>query len=135
MKARTSENSFDFQTCFNGVLPVPAITGATGSTAMLVGWSAGGGAEWMFVQGWSLKASGLYYDLGAFSSSAGAKGYTSPITLSIPPLDGASGLSVTTGQLPMMKVASTRLRYDGVLVRAGINYHFDLTSASIVAKF
>lgn len=135
MKARTSENSFDLQTCFNGVLPVPAITGANGSTATLVGWSAGGGVEWMFAQGWSLKAEGLYYDLGAFSSSASAIVYISPITLSIPPLGAATGLSVTNGQLLMMNVASTRLRYDGVLARAGINYHFDLTSASIVAKF
>lgn len=120
---------------FNGVLPVPAMTGSNGSAATLVGWSAGGGLEWMFAQGWSLKAEGLYYDLGAFSSAASAIGYISPITLYIPPLGAATGLSVATGQLLMMNAASTRLRYDGVLARAGINYHFDLTSAPLVAKF
>ena len=30
----------------------------------LVGWTAGGGLEWMFMPNWSLKAEYLYYDLG-----------------------------------------------------------------------
>ena len=121
---------------YNGVLPVPSLSGATGSTATLVGWSGGGGVEWMFAQNWSLKAEGLYYDLGAFSSPASPIGYFSPITLSIPPLGAATGLSVTTGQLLMMNMASARVRYDGVIARAGLNYHFDLTSlASMATRF
>ena len=120
---------------FNGTLPVPAVSGANGSSATLVGWTAGFGLEWMFAQGWSLKAEGLYYDLGSFSSPAGAINYISPITLSIPPLGAATGLSVTTGQLLMANVASTRVRYDGVIARAGLNYHFDLTSAPVIEKF
>ena len=120
---------------YNGVLPVPSISGANGSTAALAGWTAGGGLEWIFAQGWSVKAEGLYYDLGAFSSPASAIGYLSPITLSIPPLGAASGLNVTSSQLLMMNVASTRLRYDGVIARAGINYHFELTSAPMIARF
>lgn len=120
---------------FNGTLPVPSVSGANVSTATLVGWAAGGGLEWMFAPGWSLKAEGLYYDLGSFSSPAATIGYISPITLSIPPLGAATGLTVATGQLLMMNSASTRLRYDGVIARAGLNYHIDLTPAPLVTKF
>ena len=120
---------------FNGTLPVPAISGANGSTAALVGWAAGGGLEWMFAQGWSLKIEGLYYNLGSFSSSAGSVNYISPITLSIPPLGAATGLNVAAGQLLMSNAVSSRVRYDGVIARAGLNYHFDLTGAPAIERF
>lgn len=120
---------------YNGTLPVPALAGANGSTALLVGWAAGGGLEWMFAQGWSLKAEGLYYDLGTFASPASSINYISPITLSIPPLGAATGLNVTTGQVLMTNAANTRVRYDGVIARAGLNYHFDLMSPLKIAKF
>ena len=120
---------------FNGTLPVPAVSGANGSSATLVGWTAGGGLEWMIAQGWSIKAEGLYYDLGSFSSPASAINYISPITLSIPPLGAATGLSVSTGQLLMSNVASTHVSYNGVIARAGLNYHFDLTAAPAIGNF
>ncbi|MFM8859607.1 MAG: outer membrane protein, partial [Methylocystis sp.] len=34
----------------------------------LVGWSVGGGAEWMFLPNWSAKAEYIYYDLGNIST-------------------------------------------------------------------
>jgi outer membrane immunogenic protein len=35
------------------------------NSAVQVGWTAGGGAEWMFMQNWSAKVEYLYYDLGS----------------------------------------------------------------------
>ena len=31
---------------------------------VMVGWSAGGGIEWMFAPGWSAKAEYAYFDFG-----------------------------------------------------------------------
>jgi opacity protein-like surface antigen len=31
---------------------------------MLVGWNVGGGLEWMFMPNWSLKAEGIYWNMG-----------------------------------------------------------------------
>jgi outer membrane immunogenic protein len=36
-----------------------------------VGWTGGGGIEWMFLPNWSLKGEALYYDLGRFRTSFG----------------------------------------------------------------
>jgi len=35
-----------------------------------VGWTAGGGVEWMFMPNWSAKAEYLYYDLGNISATS-----------------------------------------------------------------
>jgi hypothetical protein len=43
----------------------------------------------------------------------------SPITLAVPPF-----LSVNAGQALIANKPATRVRYDGVVVRAGVNYHF-----------
>ncbi|MCC7346545.1 MAG: porin family protein, partial [Variibacter sp.] len=45
---------------------VVTATGATAGTDIYgVGWTAGGGVEYMFAPNWSLKAEALYYDLGS----------------------------------------------------------------------
>ncbi len=83
-------------------------TNITNATAAyidsLVGWTAGGGAEWAFMPNWSLKAEYLYYNLGAASASAVA---------SQPNGFYAYGVKTNTG-------------FDGNLVQAGISRHFDM---------
>ncbi|MCC3244429.1 alginate export family protein [Methylocystis sp. WRRC1] len=73
----------------------------------LVGWSAGGGVEWMFLPNWSAKVDYLHYDLG----NARASGFAAPSS-------GAFNYN-----------ASTSTRFNGDLVQAGVNRHFDLFAA------
>ena len=70
------------------------------------GWTAGGGLEWMFSPNWSVKAEYLYYDLGKVTFGVGG------LTLA------TAGATFFT-DLP---VASTR--FNGHIVRVGLNYHF-----------
>jgi outer membrane immunogenic protein len=82
-----------------------------------VGWTAGGGVEWMFWPNWSAKAEYLYYDLGTVNYSAGALGFN-PAAL-----------------LYASAVASSA-RFNGNIVRAGVNYHFNWGApAPVVAKY
>jgi outer membrane immunogenic protein len=86
----------------------------------LTGWTAGGGAEWMFSQNWSAKGEYLYYDLGAV-------GY------SMTPLTTTSGSNPGIWSLVIPK-ASTR--FNGNIIRAGVNYHFNFANvAPVAAKF
>ncbi|MFY9658271.1 MAG: outer membrane beta-barrel protein [Methylocystis sp.] len=70
-----------------------------------VGWTAGGGVEWMFLPNWSAKLEYLYYDLGTVTLNSvvtwGSLGYY--------------GYGYST---------SASARFNGNLVRAGVNYHF-----------
>jgi outer membrane immunogenic protein len=82
-----------------------------------VGWTAGGGLEWMFLPNWSAKVEYLYYDLGRVSYAAG------PAVLSIPgAVFGANFGQVST-------------RFNGNIVRAGLNYHFNWGASPVVAKY
>jgi outer membrane immunogenic protein len=84
-----------------------------------VGWTAGGGVEWMLAQNWSVKAEYLYYDLGSVQTLSGATSrfHTGPDYL------------VWTNQ------TSAQTRFNGNIVRAGANYHFNFASSPVVAKF
>ena len=85
---------------------------------VLVGWTAGGGAEWMFMPKWSIKAEALYYDLGNQSvNNLQYLGYS--ILANLNPYGGST----------------TKAYYSGVLARAGVNYHFNLLTDPVVAKF
>lgn len=82
-----------------------------------VGWTAGGGVEWLFLPKWSAKVEYLYYDLGTVSTS--------------------SVISFTTVAGPAATTSSSA-RFNGHVVRAGVNYHFNLFSpaaAPVVAKY
>jgi outer membrane immunogenic protein len=84
-----------------------------------VGWTAGGGGEWLFAPNWSLKVEYLYYDLGR-------------VTYGLSPLESfnAAGTPFTIGA----PVSSTR--FTGNIVRAGLNYHFIWPApAPVVAKY
>lgn len=82
-----------------------------GSTAVSlsdtrVGWTVGGGLEWMFAPRWSLKAEYLYYDLGTVS-------FDSSLVLSF----------LAPAPYEVLNIHSDA-HYHGNIVRAGVNYHF-----------
>ena len=82
-----------------------------------VGYSAGGGIEWMFLPNWSAKAEYLYYNLGNVSVTS--------VTTVIP-----------TGAPAQLWTSSTATStISGNIARAGVNYHFNLASAPVVAKY
>jgi outer membrane immunogenic protein len=88
-----------------------------------VGWTAGGGAEWMFLPNWSAKVEYLYYDLDRVTYSAGI-----PTAIARAP-----GILAGTPIFTLASQASAR--FNGNIVRTGINYHFNWAPAPVVAKY
>lgn len=104
--------------CYGGMITTPYSQIAVGSgrtSSTLVGWNAGGGFEWMFMPNWSLKAEAFYYDLGSMNLNGSAVAAVSNVAAHM-------GRAVPDAQ---MIFPTTRVRYDGVIARAGINYHFN----------
>jgi outer membrane immunogenic protein len=85
-----------------------------------VGWTAGGGFEWMFLPHWSAKLEYLFYDLGSLTASGQVS-------------------TIAAGALSPAQSAATsyQARYNGHIVRAGLNYHFNWIPlpAPVVAKY
>lgn len=75
------------------------------------GWTVGGTLEWRFQGQWSTKLEYLYYDLGSFTYNA------TPLTSLIN--DGSDA-----GKPLFVNAVSTTSRFDGHIVRLGINYLF-----------
>lgn len=91
----------------------PPMAGSQTFSDTRAGWAAGGGAEWMFMPNWSAKVEYLYYDLG---------------TVTTPSIGYAYGANFTT-------LAASQ-RFNGHVVRAGLNYHFNwAVPAPVVAKY
>ena len=67
---------------------------------------------------WSAKVEYLYYDLGTVSYSA-------------------SSCDVDTSRISrrLSLAAQSQARFNGNIVRAGVNYHFNWGAAPIVAKY
>ncbi len=86
----------------------------------MVGWTAGGGVEWMALTNWSLKVEYLYYDLGNMSGS-------------LPNL--AYGLNTASGVNALESISNYSKRINGNIFRAGVNYHFNFASAPVVVKY
>jgi outer membrane immunogenic protein len=105
--------------------PGNCISGAAFSSGAFsdtrVGWTAGAGLEWMFMPNWSAKVEYLYYDLGNVSYSGGLLATV-----------GATFLPNTT---VAGVVSQSQTRFNGNIVRAGVNYHFNWGNAPIVAKY
>ncbi|HEY8215407.1 MAG TPA: alginate export family protein [Methylocystis sp.] len=76
----------------------------------LIGWTAGGGAEWMFTPDWSVKVDYLRYDLGTARAA----------TFAVQP-NGFYAYGATSST-----------RFNGNLIHAGVNRHFDLISLAEV---
>ena len=98
-----------------------AVIAGNGSYANTqVGWTVGGGLEWMFLQNWSAKVEYLYYDLGRVSGSF---------------VNTWSGLGANAGNSDVESVTNFSARASGNIVRAGVNYHFNWGAAPVVAKY
>lgn len=87
----------------------PALIGGGAFANTRAGWTAGGGLEWLFWPNWSAKAEYLYYDLG------GTRLYASMPFVAPDP----------NGGLAFVNAVEARARFNGHIVRAGVNYHFD----------
>jgi outer membrane immunogenic protein len=86
---------------------------------LLTGWTAGGGAEWMFMPNWSLKAEALYWDLGRMNVQTAAYGVSGR----------ANVINNNIGW------GRTSVSYQGVQAKAGVNYHFNWGAAPVVAAY
>ncbi len=105
-----------FQSSTNPNFPFSAVS-ADYSDAR-IGWTAGGGLEWMFHTNWSAKVEYLYYELGTATATNVLSGTTPAGNL----LYGAAYQSST--------------HFNGHVVRLGVNYHFQLFApATVVAKY
>jgi outer membrane immunogenic protein len=100
--------------------PAPFLSpGAVGHfSGTRAGWTLGGGLEWLFLPNWSVKVEYLHYDLGAVQFAAG------PL-LTISPT-GAVFAGAPSASHSDTAIATTSTRFYGDLVRAGVNYHFNL---------
>jgi outer membrane immunogenic protein len=121
VKTSVSINSFD--TPFNPFFPVgggyPGSIGNFSDTR--VGWTVGGGLEWMFMPNFSAKVEYLYYDLGSYSFDAGVQ---TNVSIVLP------------GRFFFQNYTQASTRYNGHIVRAGVNYHFNWGApAPVVAKY
>lgn len=93
--------------------------GYSNSNNARVGWNAGGGIEWMFVKDMSAKLEYIYYDLGSVTNFFN----------SIRP-DAVKPIPIA-----LITQSNSITRFNGNIVRAGINYHFNLPTAPVAAKF
>jgi outer membrane immunogenic protein len=93
-----------------------------------VGWTVGGGLEWLFLPNWSAKIEYLYYNLGSVSYSAGI-----PTSIIADP-GTVGGLVVGSPFYSLASRSSTS--FNGNIVRLGVNYHFIWGApAPLVAKY
>lgn len=134
----TANGSTNTNIIYNGLAPSPwayptvtqTYTGGGNSSALLVGYSAGGGFEWMFMPSWSLKFEALYYNLGNMNVSTNAIAGSSWGQTALwggDPYQAYAGPGVVSG--------NTSVNYQGVIAKAGVNYHFNFASAPVIAKF
>jgi outer membrane immunogenic protein len=134
----TSSQSFATTTVNSengGVVPAPGTVGTESFSQLflgggnkaqtLVGWNVGGGLEWMFMPNWSVKAEAIYWNMGNMNVA----------TYSIAAPSVSSNLG-TIGSVPSIALGNARVNYQGVIARAGVNYHFNWGAAApIVAKY
>jgi outer membrane immunogenic protein len=91
-----------------------------------VGWTAGGGLEWLFMPNWSLKVEYLYYDLGTVTWENSAESLINA---------GTDVLATPAGTTLISNISASRTRFDGNIVRLGLNYHFNWGYPPVVAKY
>jgi len=84
------------------------------------GWTAGGGVEWLFLPRWSVKAEYLYYSLGSASYN-------------LSPLFTGTGDAARPILINAFPHSSTR--FNGNIVRAGLNYHFNWMPAPFALRY
>jgi outer membrane immunogenic protein len=99
------------------------------ANALLVGYSAGGGLEWIFMQNWSLKGEAIYYNIGNMNIAT---------TTIAAPAYGRYPASTNPGQTfagPSVIGGNTSVNYQGVIARLGVNYHVTFGTAPVVASY
>jgi outer membrane immunogenic protein len=102
----------------NSVTAANAYSQGAGSISTTkFGWTAGAGAEWMFMHNWSIKGECLYYSLGNVRVTP---------TQSIVATNG--------GATPVILSNYQQASLGGVIARLGINYHFSFESPSSAFK-
>jgi outer membrane immunogenic protein len=102
-----------------GAPAVPNLYSAFGSVSNTrVGWTAGGGVEWLFLPHWSVKLEYLYYDLGSVTYGLGLLANFN-----------------TGGTLFTLGAPVSRTHFNGNIVRAGVNYHFNWGAPPVVARY
>lgn len=100
--------------------------GAGGYSNTRIGYTIGGGVEWMFAPSWSVKAEYLYYDLGSVGYNGGVTSVSNALQAQF---IGQGGLLTQT-------LTRVRFRQDGQIARIGVNYHFWGPSvAAVVARY
>lgn len=100
--------------------------GNTNQSQVLFGWTAGAGAEWKFMNNWSVKAEALYWDLGRMTVNTSAYGSTVYIPTNAPaPWFWNNNFGW----------GKASVQYSGIIARAGVNYHFNFDPKAVVAKF
>ncbi len=103
----------------------PGAFGAVNFSNTQVGWTAGGGLEWMFMPNWSAKVEYLYYDLGTVRQN-----------FAIASADNNAANFGVVGTPVAIFGGEVRARLNGNIVRAGVNYHFNWGApAPVVAKY
>jgi outer membrane immunogenic protein len=103
----TSSSTFVDQQWAGAMLVAPKTSGSVGIiNKLMIGWSGGGGIEWMFAPNLTAKAEYLLYDLGSVAYASSAS------TTSI--------FGKSNSATPM-----TSARYTGGLARLGLNYYFN----------
>ncbi|WP_159731042.1 outer membrane protein [Methylosinus sp. Ce-a6] len=109
-------------------VPFGSIGGFARYNESRIGWTVGGGLEWLFAPNLSLKAEYLYYDLGT------ARYLNGPLAAVGPQI---SVLGFTTPLLTSVNQGVTRVKFDGHVARIGINYHFFTAPppAPVVARY
>jgi len=105
-RTHTSMTFGVFDTLALGALPGSFNTATFSNTRS--GWTAGGGLEWMFAPGWTIRGEYLYYDLGSVSSNF-TLGQTCNVCAPVGVTFAAASGTATT-------------KYDGQLARFAFNY-------------
>jgi|SRR5208283_1158554 len=98
----------------------PTVFGSSRLSTTSVGWTAGGGLEWMFAPNWTAKVEYLYYELSKQTSSFGY------LTQNF--VGGTIGGSAA--------LTHFTIQPKGSIVRVGVNYLFNWgTPPAVVAKY
>ncbi|MFM8858901.1 MAG: outer membrane protein, partial [Methylocystis sp.] len=110
----------------SGYLGGQQLYGSSSYTDTLVGYNVGGGFELALTQNWSIKTEALYYYLGNMNVR----------TNSFAPAIHGSNNNIGNTSVPARWITgNTSVNYQGIIARAGLNYHFNLGTSPVVAKF
>jgi outer membrane immunogenic protein len=102
--------------------------GGGNKSSVLVGWNVGGGLEWMFMPNWSLKAEGIYWNMGNMTVPT--------VAFAAAPVSFSGSSSSNWYNNGASAIGATRVNYQGVIARVGVNYHFNWgNSAPVVAQY